>query len=608
MATIRTAIQLYDKMSPALRTMNKVLGTVIDSFESMQRASSNPVDTSKLVQARQELDKIDKELEEVEEGFKKVDRASEGISSTIRKIGAAAAALAGLKKVVDLSDTYTQTTARLDLMNDGLQTTAQLQDKIFASAQRSRAAYQTTADAVAKMGLMAGDAFSSNDEIIAFTEQINKQFTIAGTSAAGVDAAMLQLTQAMASGVLRGEELNSIFEQAPTIIQSIADYLDVPIGQIRGMAQEGQITASIVKNAMFATADETNAKFNSMPMTWAQVWTNLMNKVYMMSLPLLKFINLLANNFNILLPLVLGVAGAFGVYMIAVHGVAAATAVWTAVQTAFNAVMALNPIFLIIMGIILLIAIIYAVVAAVNKATGETTSAFGVIMGALATVGAFIWNVIVGVINAIIQFIWAQFVAPIVGIFEWVFNVFNGGFDSFGDAVFNLLGQIVSAFLEFGKIVTKIIDALFGTNWTAGLSDLQDKAKSWGKNENAVTNTAEAPTIKRMEYGKAYNAGYNWGASVGGSGGVSSAEYTLEGIKENTDIMAGATGEMSETLKDMIDIAEREAINRFTTAEITIEQTNNNNISSTMDIDGVMEKWNADFTEVLETAAEGVHE
>ena len=606
MATIRTAIQLYDKMSPVLRSMNKVMSTVIDSFESMQKASSNPVETSKLVQAKMELNKIDVELDEIEEGFKKVDRSADGFSSKLGKIAAIAGSLAGVKKVIDLSDTYTQTTARLDLMNDGQQTTAQLQDKIFASAQRSRAAYQTTADAVAKMGLMAGDAFKSNDEIIAFTEQINKQFTIAGTSSAGIDAAMLQLTQAMASGVLRGEELNSIFKQAPTIIQSIADYLDVPIGKIRGMAQEGQITASIVKNAMFATADETNAKFNSMPMTWAQVWTSLMNQVYKASIPLLKFINVLANNFDILLPIVLGLAGAFGVYMIAAHGAAAAVKVWTAAEAALQAVMALNPIYLIIMGVMLLIAIVYAVVAAVNKGRDETVSALGVIMGAVATVGAFIWNLVAGTLNAIIELVWV-FVGPIVGIFEWVMNVFNGGFDSFGDAVFNLLGQIVSAFLSLGKVVTKIIDAIFGTSWSDSLSELQGKVRSWGKNDKATTIKTEAPTLKRIEYGNAYNAGYNLGASFGGSDN-SAVEGTLEGIKANTDVMAGATGEMNETLKDMIDIAEREVINRFTTAEITIEQTNNNNISSTMDIDGVMEKWNADFTEVLETAAEGVHE
>lgn len=195
-----------------------------------------------------------------------------------------------VKQVIELADSMTTTRARLDLMNDGLQTTAELQDMIMESANRSRASYQTTADAVAKMGVMAGDAFSSNEELIMFSELINKQFAIAGTSAAGIDAAMLQLTQAMSSGVLRGEELNSIFEQAPTIIQTIADYLGVPIGKIREMAAEGQITSEIVKNAMLASADEINARFDSMPMTFAQAWTIAKNAILEVLTPVLTLI------------------------------------------------------------------------------------------------------------------------------------------------------------------------------------------------------------------------------------------------------------------------------------------------------------------------------
>ena len=147
----------------------------------------------------------------------------------------------------------------------------------MASANRSRAAYQSTADAVAKMGIMAKDAFNNTDELVAFTELINKQFTIAGASAAGQEAAMMQLTQAMASGVLRGEELNSIFEQAPTIIQTIADHLGVSVGEIRAMAAEGQITAQVVKDAMLSSADEINAQFSAMPYTFSQVWTMMQN-------------------------------------------------------------------------------------------------------------------------------------------------------------------------------------------------------------------------------------------------------------------------------------------------------------------------------------------
>lgn len=229
MATIRTSIQLYDGMSPALRSMQRAMVSVISSFEAMDAASSNSVDTSAIRQARDELARAEIALDSVEQNIREADEQqqkfnkdvrncsdeADSLKSKFRGFAGALGVAFSAKKVLELADSMTQTTARLDLMNDGLQTTEELQNKIMASANRSRAAYQTTADAVAKMGIMAGDAFNNNDEIIAFTELINKQFTIAGTSAAGIDAAMLQLTQAMASGVLRGEELNSIFEQAP---------------------------------------------------------------------------------------------------------------------------------------------------------------------------------------------------------------------------------------------------------------------------------------------------------------------------------------------------------------------------------------------------------
>lgn len=309
MATIRTSIQLYDAMSPALRSMNKALNVVLNSFEAMQSASSSPVDSSEIQEARNELARVETQLDSVEQNIRQSNEQQRQFNDTIKNGSNAASDLKskfmgivsviggmmGLKKVFDLSDELTQTTARLNMMNDGLQTTEELQNMIFASAQRSRGAYQATADAVSKMGIMAGDAFSSNAELVAFVEQLNKQFTIAGTSQEGISAAMLQLTQAMGSGVLRGEELNSVFEQAPTIIQAIADYLDVPIGQIRAMAQEGQLSADVVKNAMLSAADETNAKFESMPKTIGQVWQSIKNQALMEFQPILQKINEVVN-------------------------------------------------------------------------------------------------------------------------------------------------------------------------------------------------------------------------------------------------------------------------------------------------------------------------
>ncbi|MBQ4590432.1 MAG: tape measure protein, partial [Clostridia bacterium] len=354
--------------------------------------------------------KIDKTSESIRQFNNRMDEAREktlevesGWSGVKSAVVAAISAI-GVAKVIDLADTMTTTSARIDMINNGLQDTAELQSQIMASANRSRAAYQTTADAVTKMGIMAKDAFTTNgvlntDELIAFTELINKQFTIAGTSAAGVDAAMLQLTQAMSSGVLRGEELNSIFEQAPTIIQSIADYLDVPIGKIRSMAQEGQITATIVKNAMFDSATQINEKFNSMPMTFAQVGNIVKNVLLDAFGPAIQVIGSGAqwiyDNWSRIEPVVSGVATAVGILVAAyvlynaVQGItntlqaistaraamqagmtiaqAAATKTATGAQVGLNAAMLANPMTWVILVIA---ALVGAIIFLIQKVGG----------------------------------------------------------------------------------------------------------------------------------------------------------------------------------------------------------------------------------------------
>lgn len=310
MGRVQSSLVLNDQMSKVLGRINKAMGSVLDSFEAVQRASGKSFNTANIAQARKELGAADAALNEMEESYRKCNNqqdqlnkrlgqgssAANGLLGKIKGLASAYLGMKGLSGLVNLSDTITQTDARLSMMDDGLQTTAELNDMIYASAQRSRGSYLATADAVAKLGLMAGDAFSSNQETIAFMEQVNKQFKIAGTSAAGIDAAMLQLTQAMGSGVLRGEEYNSILEQAPNIIQAIAEYMDVPKGQLKEMAADGKITADIVKAAMFACADETNAKFESMPKTWSDIWTSMKNRAIKALDPVLAKINQLANS------------------------------------------------------------------------------------------------------------------------------------------------------------------------------------------------------------------------------------------------------------------------------------------------------------------------
>ncbi|WP_339076373.1 tape measure protein [Clostridioides difficile] len=295
MATIQTSIRIFDGMTPAFRHMTTAMNIVLSSFEQLQRTSSNAVNANSIIRAREELaraeagfDRLERQIRESDNQQRKLNEdINKGASSTDRLVGSAkklAATYLGIRTLGglgNLSDQMTSTNARLGTINDGQQSDAGLNKMIFQSAERSRASYLDTAQIVSRIGMNAGKAFSSTKEIVGFTEQLNKKFVIAGASTEEMNSALLQLTQGLSSGVLRGEELNAVFESAPNIIQSIADYLDVDIGKIRGMASEGMLTADIVKNSLLAAAEQTNAEFEKMPYTFSQIWTSIKNNAIM---------------------------------------------------------------------------------------------------------------------------------------------------------------------------------------------------------------------------------------------------------------------------------------------------------------------------------------
>lgn len=717
MSSIQTAIELSDRMSAPLYNICTAVNMVISNFEALEYASSTAIDTSSMEEARQLLADGMVGLQDItsatesarrkqEEYNQKIQAGSQHTDVLVNKVKSLVGAYVGIstvKNALDLSDELTQTTARLDMMvsqynalNGTMQTTDELSQMIFLSAQNSRASYMDTAASVAKLGNNARDAFASTGEIVQFAELVNKQFTIAGASATESSNAFLQLTQALGSGVLRGDELNSIFEQAPNLIQTVADYMDVPIGKIREMASDGQVTADIVKNAMFAAADDIDAKFNSMPMTWGQLWTQYSNLALKTFQPVLQRLNEMANdqhmqtaltgimnalsgaatialnvidvmvtggayivdNWSMIAPVIGGVAAALAIYngalllhnayeaasnglkMIAAirsvaHGTAtaaetAATTGASAAQIAFNAALYACPLTWVVLAIIAVIAAIYLVVAAINKVQGTTYSATGVICGLVATAGAFIVNTGVGLLNGLIQLIWSIFVEPFLGIVEWVLNVTNGGFDSFGGAVANLIGNIISWFLSLGEVVTKIIDAIFGTDWTAGLNALQNNVLAWGKNENAITLDREAPTIAyRASYSEAYNKGYDFGQGVenriknffggtkddnsdnsgalGSYGAASDMAANVANIAGDTSSISDSLDVSEEDLKYLRDIAEQEAINRFTTAEIKVDMSGmSNTVHNTNDLDGIVDGLTTRVLEAMEVVKEGV--
>jgi tape measure domain-containing protein len=667
---------LNDQVTGVLKNITRALDITLHSFEQMQDASANAVDVRLLNQARAGLGEVNLAVREMEENYRRAAQQEQQVTRNIRQstqaeqqlnasirggndalddmvgkaknLAATIGASVGLKKLIELSDQMTSTTARLNFIVDDGGSVKALEAKIMASAQRSRAAYLDTASAIASMGANAGAAFTSNDELIAFMEQVNKQFVIGGASAQGQAAAMLQLTQAMAAGALRGEELNSILENAPGIARAIEQYMGIAEGSIKSYAEKGAVSATVVKNALLSIADETNAKFNGMAMTWGQVWTQMGNIALKVTRPLLTAINWLANNLSVIGPILLGLGAAFLVFQVAAHWTQIATvataayhavvnllsigfgvltgntAAASAAVSTFNSALLASPITWIIMLIAVVIGLLYGVVAIINKVTGSSISATGLICGAIAVAGAFIGNTVIGLLNALIQYIWAIFVAPFLGIVEWILNVCNGGFNSFGDAVANLIGQIIGWFLNLGKVVTTIIDAIFGTNWTAGLESLQSSVTAWGKNENAITLDKNAPTIDyRFEYGDAWAAGNDFGkgidAKIGGmfnTGGLGDssgfdlgdiAAYTGE-TADNTGKTADALAVTEEQLEYLRDIAERDAINRFTTAEVKIDMTGmTNRIDGSADLDGVISQLTEGFTEALVTAAEGVH-
>ena len=711
MATIRTAIALYDGVTSPLRSMQKAMGIVLNSFESMQRASGNAVDVSAIQEAREELARAETAFDSIEQNIRDANdqqqrfnrsirdgsSAADGLWQKMKGIAATVGGMIGLKQALETSDQLTQTNARLNnalIKFDDGGSIKELEAKVMASAQRSRAYYMDTAAAVAKLGTNARDAFTNMDEVIAFSELVNKSFVIGGAGAQEQSAAMLQLTQAMASGVLRGEELNSIFENAPGIIQSIAKYLDVPIGQIRTMASEGQITADIVKNAMFEAAGDIERNFSNIPKTWEQIWTGMKNKALSIFAPILNKLNQIANsskfetvsngvigalaaiasvatgvldllingasvvvdNWSWLSPIILGVAAALGVYygrLLLVKGaelasaavsgavavakgiMAAATmlvtgATWAQVtaQYGLNAALYACPLVWIIILIIALVALFYAAVAAVNKFAGTSVSATGIICGAFMAALAFIGNIFIALWNVAAE-VFVLIYNLVATVANFIGNVFN---DPVG-AVCRLFFDLADTVLGVLQALASAIDAIFGSNLAGAVQGWRDSLGGWvdetfGKGTEVMAKmSADDLKLDRFEYGAAFDLGYNFGEGIDSkvsdlfdgsamdSMGAFDIGNTLDGIygntgdtAENTVAMSDALDITEEDLSYLRDIAEREAINRFTTAEISVDMSGmQNNISNGMDLDGVISGLTEGVNEAIDSMAEGVH-
>lgn len=715
MASIQTAIQITDRVSAPIYNIISALDNVIHAYESVQEEFAQGLDTSKIQQARQQIDAAAQQMSKISESLNQAEARQNSYNASVSKghsamsglvgkvvaLAGAYASIQGTKKVMEISDNFVQTRARIDLMNDHMQSTDDLINRIYKSAQNARGSFSDMAAVVAKFGNNAKDAFSSSAEVVDFANLIQKQMTIAGASGAEASNAMLQLSQALGSGVLRGDELNSIFEQAPNLIQSIADYLGRPIGDIRELAKEGELSADIVKNAVFASADSINEKFKQMPMTWGQVWTQMQNYALMAFQPILMKINEIANspqfqtfiagvqsaigtlvnwivaafdvigqiasfvaeNWGYILPIIGAVIAAIVAYnavMMISNAITAAntflesvhaaakdlatgkTFAATAAQYGYNAALLACPVTWLVLAIIVLIAIIVILCQWLAKSAGVANSAFGVMAGGINVVIQFFKNLGLAVAN-----IGIAIGLSIAAVASNMMTAFHNAIASIQSWFYNLLSTAITVVVKICEALNKLPFVKFDYSGISNAaSDYASKAAAAQASKGEYKDIAAEFTKGMNTFdtfqgdwaGDAFRSGAAWGDGVmdklhGMIGGgmpevpglnsdyqalqrdIPSAPELGDGkkgkkareIADNTGRTADELSITNEDLKYLRDIAEAEFVNKFTTAEIKIEQHNNNNISSDSDLDGIVDGLTSMVYSSMEMAAEGVY-
>ena len=709
---LNQAIQEQNSLNQAMQNMD-----VSAANDAYLRLSQTVGNTERYI--RDNVDEQGRFNQEISAGTQQANE----LTNTIKRAVAAYVSIQSVGKALNISDELVQTTSRLNMMNDGVQTTAELVNMVYAAAQDARGSFSQMADVVARFGNNAKDAFSSSEEVVAFADLIQKQMTIAGASTQEAANAELQLSQALGSGVLRGDELNSIFEQAPNLIQNIADYLDVPIGKIREMAADGELSADVVKAAIFSAADDINSKFNEMPMTWGQIWQSMQNTALIAFQPVLQRLNDLANseafqtfiqgaieamatlasivlnifdligtvggfiadNWSVISPIIYGVIGALAVYaaylgivkaieiasaaasMIHSLAMSAKIAVMAAVtgqtmaatasQMGYNGALYACPVVWIIMLLIALIAIIFAVCNAIAKMTGIANSGFGVITGGVNVViqffknlGLTVANIALGIGNAV------------AALASNMMTAFHNAICNVQSWFYNLLSTACSVIESIAAALNKLPFVSFDySGISSAADDYAAKASEAGGNKEDYQSISDAfnegfTTFDAFQDGwasDAFNAGAAWGDGVAdkvsnfslsdvfgqtdipnvgdytsgfndtiANSGVS--DYTsgfndaiansgvgdsIGSIDDNTGKIKDSLEVSEEDLKYLRDIAEQEAINRFTTAEINVDMSGmQNTVNSGDDIDGFMTKLTDSVNEAVDNMTEGVHE
>lgn len=686
--SINTAVRVTDGLTPAFRSMVTAINLTISSFEHLQRAANVDADinTASLRQARIEMNSANEAIQRLEAEMQDLDNQTRqygntsrstfgGLASTVRGLVTSYAALSAGRFLIQTSDQYSQIQARLGLIVDEQQKVSDLNGMIFATAERARGSYADMAATVTRLRMNAPDAFGSSQEAIRFAELLNKQFKLSGANLEETRAATLQLTQALGSGLLRGDELNSVFESAPTIMQDLADYLGVGTGELRKMAEEGQLTADAVKNSMLRAGDEIDKKFESLPMTWSDRWQQAKNRVvwglaetsvalndlanspgmdmfmdnisnitsaiaYMLAYTVTgvaSMVGFMAEYWNILGPPLLTLVGLLALFKLE-------TIARSIAQSILNAALYSSPITWYAAAILIAVGAFFLLIGVINQVAGTNISAVGLIVGAWNAAGAILYNIFVFILE---RFMGVMMLIINAGIWvaESIVNAFIDMHNSLVNIGENIATTIGNAFVNGANMAIEAINWIIeGLNNIPGV-DIGTvgklgsyKADSSALKMDKVDFSSYYADMDKLgqnykDVGAAWDSGYNWGANLFNGntsdeldkyqamldkynntynptgtglsdGGVGSAVKDTAKNTEDIKNLLKVTGDNVEYLRDL---AEREVINRFTTAEIKIDMTNNNTISSNMDIDGVVNTLVEQLEEAMATSAEGVH-
>lgn len=672
MAGISTSIELMDRISAPLNRIQATLYSTTQAFGNVDEASNRCFDRFQIEAVSQELMRYENQIAETERQLNQANEQIERMQTETRQarneannlsdafstitnfvagLGIAYMVKQQVSQAIDYASDLTEVQNVVDVsfgesakkVNEWSKTTLQaygineLTAKQYAGTmgamlKSSGLAGESVTDMSMKMAELAGDMASfynlrTEDAFYKIRAGISGETE--PLKALGINMNICNLeAYALSQGITTAYKDMSQAEQ----VQLRYNYL----------LQAGADSIGDFSRTQGSLANQQRLLTENIREFTGELATNLLPLVTGAVMLANKAVSFIKENWSVIQPLVIGLTVAVGMYTTAliVHKTMAilsalaeakrgsammyasgATFKATVAQYGFNGAVLACPLTWFIAKIIAVVAVIFMIAQAVANASNGVKTGFGVICGVVAMAGALIYNIVIGVLNAIMQLFWTIFVYPFLNIIEFILNCTNGGFNSFGDAVANLIGNIIGWFLSLGTVVTKIIDAIFGTNWTAGLNNLKDKVTAWGKNDKAIELDKNFNGIQRIEYGNAYDAGTAWGDGIADKiGGMfTDNEMTqdanaMNAIAENTANTAVNTGNVAksvdisnEQLQYMRDLAEQETINRYTTAEIKVDMTNNNNISKDVDIDDFISKISDGVNEAMKVSAEGVH-